>query len=107
MGLIKRITDNKGLAAAYWNVGYFRVDRKLKFVDCRMYGYPTRAEYEAGHDPIMVRPARCIWSDYDAFFSTEEMDAQGNNIVKCIYQYVAAKSDLFAGAEPVLEEPEV
>jgi hypothetical protein len=103
MGLQKEITDNKGIKAGYWNVGYYRVDRKLKFVDCRMYGYPSREEYEKGSDPIMVRPERCIWTDYDTFFSTEKISSDGNNEVKAIYDYIHAKSANFKDATNVFE----
>jgi hypothetical protein len=103
MGLQKEITDNKGIKACYWNVGYYRVDRKLKFVDCRMYGYPSREEYEKGSDPIMVRPERCIWTNYEQFFSTEKISADGNNEIKAIYDYIHAKSVNFKDAVDVLE----
>lgn len=103
MGVQKEITDHRGLKAIYWNIGFFRVDCKLKFVDCRMYGYPSREEYEKGADPIMVRPVRCIWDDYEQFFSTEEQSKTGNNMLKSIYGYMKIQETLFTDAVDVLE----
>lgn len=93
MGLVKKDVNINGEQIEYWTIGYMRIDRKKRFVDCRMYGYTAEADSKQNCSPKMIRSVRLIEDEYEEAFNSQIVTKKKDPF-EVIYQY-AKEHDLF------------
>jgi hypothetical protein len=94
MGLAKKYVGLNGENIEYWTIGYMRIDRKKRFVDCRMYGYATEADSKKNYSPSFVRSVRLIEDEYDEVFNNP-LVAKDADPFALMYQYAKQKDGFF------------
>lgn len=93
MGLKKRYKSIDGKNVNYWSIGFLRIDRKRKLVDCKMWGYASKKDAEANVNPLSIKSVRLIEDEYDDFNSATVIDKK--NPFEIMYSHAKEKDKFF------------
>lgn len=98
MGLLKQSKSLNDEPIGYWTIGYMRIDRLKRFVDCKFYGYESELDAKKHISPRFIRSVRLIEDEYDAVFNSP-LVAKKTDPFEVMYKYAKANEVFFKDAE--------
>lgn len=102
MGLAKSFIGINGAQIEYWTIGYYRIDRRKKFVECKMYGFASEEDSKTKDSPLFMKAVRITADKYDSEFDSV-IKGSSLNVMQAIYGLAKKYDEFFIDAENVID----
>jgi hypothetical protein len=99
MAFRKDYTLTSGENVDYWSITEYHDNKTYKFVDAVIGCWKTEDDKKVNVLPkVDYRRIRCSAVDYEEYFGIDVQSAEGNNLIKLIYNFAKVKDEFFKDA---------